>query len=197
MKKPIALVIALALALCAGVALAGRVLPAEGILRVNAQLRKRPSTEAESLMILMKGQTVTVLEIVSGWAHVQYGRVLGYIRSDLFENTTIEQAEGVASAQPQRITEEEDPKDTLGIGVDSMLKPGMRGDAVKRLQEALIFVGYPEIVADGIYGDLTRDVVRAFQRENGLKTDGIFGGETLEKLLAAIALILAAEASHG
>ena len=61
---------------------------------------------------------------------------------------------------------------------------GCRGDAVKRLQQALIDAGYKSYVrsADGIYGQWTYDAVRAYQRDVGLSVDGIAGKNTQKKL---------------
>ena len=60
---------------------------------------------------------------------------------------------------------------------------GCKGDAVKRLQQALLDAGYKQVrVADGIYGQWTYDAVRAFQKANGLSVDGIAGKNTQNKL---------------
>jgi hypothetical protein len=69
-----------------------------------------------------------------------------------------------------------------------------RGDHVRKIQEALLQLGYelPEFGADGHYGDETANAVRAFQRDNGLGAedggqagagiDGILGAQTLRRL---------------
>ena len=60
---------------------------------------------------------------------------------------------------------------------------GCRGDAVKRLQSALLAAGYSQVkVADGIYGQWTYDGVRAFQKDRGLAVDGIAGKNTQNAL---------------
>ena len=61
---------------------------------------------------------------------------------------------------------------------------GCRGDAVKRLQQALIDAGYKSYVrsVDGIYGQWTYDAVRAYQKDVGLSVDGIAGKNTQNKL---------------
>ena len=65
-----------------------------------------------------------------------------------------------------------------------LLDWGCRGDAVKRLQQALIDAGYKSYVrsADGIYGQWTYDAVRAYQKDVGLSVDGIAGKNTQNKL---------------
>ena len=57
-----------------------------------------------------------------------------------------------------------------------VLKLGSRGNEVKVLQEKL------NLKADGIFGPLTEEAVKDFQRSNGLKVDGIVGANTLSKL---------------
>jgi len=62
------------------------------------------------------------------------------------------------------------------------LRPGMRGEAVKKMQQALIDQGYLGGTADGIYGTNTENAVRKFQRAHHLKVDGIAGKATLTLL---------------
>ena len=57
-----------------------------------------------------------------------------------------------------------------------VLKLGNRGNEVKLLQEKL------NLKADGIFGPLTEEAVKDFQRSNGLEVDGIVGDNTLSKL---------------
>ena len=64
------------------------------------------------------------------------------------------------------------------------LKKGSRGAAVKALQTELKNQGYYSGRIDGIYGKGTVNAVKAFQRKNGLKADGIAGPQTQTKLYA-------------
>ena len=57
-----------------------------------------------------------------------------------------------------------------------VLKLGSRGNEVKALQEKL------NLKADGIFGPITEEAIKAFQRTNGLEVDGIVGADTLSKL---------------
>ena len=52
------------------------------------------------------------------------------------------------------------------------IKKGSQGAAVKQLQAAL------HLAQDGIFGRITEEAVRDFQRKNGLKADGIVGDAT-------------------
>ena len=57
-----------------------------------------------------------------------------------------------------------------------VLKLGSRGNEVKALQEKL------NLKTDGIFGPLTEEAVKDFQRSNGLEVDGIVGANILSKL---------------
>ena len=69
-------------------------------------------------------------------------------------------------------------------GIDGLLKKGISGDDVKKVQEALMGMGFDmdKYGADGIFGKVTEEAVRAFQELEGLKVDGIIGPETLAAL---------------
>lgn len=57
-----------------------------------------------------------------------------------------------------------------------VLKLGSRGNEVKALQEKL------NLKADGIFGPITEEAVKDFQRANGLEVDGTVGANTISKL---------------
>ncbi len=60
------------------------------------------------------------------------------------------------------------------------LRRGMRGEAVRRMQQALLEHGYalPRYGIDGKFGTETRAAVRAFQAAEGLTVDGVCGPKT-------------------
>ena len=60
-----------------------------------------------------------------------------------------------------------------------LYKRGSRGEVVKQIQKAL------KLYPDGIFGVNTEEAVKVFQREHGLKADGIVGPATLAKLIPA------------
>lgn len=63
-------------------------------------------------------------------------------------------------------------------------RPLMRGGDVKRVQQALINLGYslaPDGV-DGFYGSVTEAAVKKFQQDKGIDVDGVVGPETRGKL---------------
>lgn len=68
---------------------------------------------------------------------------------------------------------------------DGALAPGEEGDEVAALQARLDALGYWLGVADGRYGQLTRQAVMAFQKAEGLGRDGVAGPATRAALATA------------
>jgi len=62
----------------------------------------------------------------------------------------------------------------------SAMKLGDKGEAVRSLQLRLNEKYF--VVADGVFGPLTEEAVKAFQKDQGLTVDGIAGPQTQEKL---------------
>lgn len=64
-----------------------------------------------------------------------------------------------------------------------VLKEGAEGKDVEMVQECLVDLGYlSSSDVDGIYGQVTIDAVKAFQKRNKLTQDGKTGEKTLAKL---------------
>lgn len=59
----------------------------------------------------------------------------------------------------------------------TLYKKGSRGSVVILIQQAL------HLLPDGIFGNQTEDAVKEFQKEKGLKPDGIVGPATMSKLV--------------
>ncbi len=65
-----------------------------------------------------------------------------------------------------------------------LLSSGSQGDSVRFIQSYLnavnsyIGAGWPKLAVDGIYGSMTKQVVRNFQTKYNLKADGIVGRNT-------------------
>ena len=66
-----------------------------------------------------------------------------------------------------------------------LLKNGSKGDDVKKLQEKL------KLTADGSFGLRTEEAVKAWQKTNGLKDDGVVGDTTWSKLFGVSAPVAA------
>ncbi|UWG97207.1 spore cortex-lytic enzyme [Dehalobacter sp. DCM] len=65
---------------------------------------------------------------------------------------------------------------------DRALSKGSRGSEVRDLQKKLTQIGYQVGKVDGIYGKTTQAAIKRFQREHGLKADGIAGQRTIKEL---------------
>jgi LysM repeat protein len=77
-----------------------------------------------------------------------------------------------------------------GINAGRTLRRGHTGDDVRQLQEALVATGHmtqgQAATGPGIYGPLTQNAVRSFQRAQGLAADGIAGPRTRAALGRAL-----------
>lgn len=64
-----------------------------------------------------------------------------------------------------------------------VLRLGMRGAAVTKLQQRLQAIGLLKDAVDGVFGSNTEDAVEAAQRRYGLNPDGVVGSATWKNLL--------------
>lgn len=58
----------------------------------------------------------------------------------------------------------------------NIIKKGSKGSEVKLIQQKL------NLIVDGVFGPLTEEAVKEFQKNNGLSVDGIVGEDTWKKL---------------
>lgn len=65
---------------------------------------------------------------------------------------------------------------------DRTLARGARGPEVKELQRKLNQLGYSVGAVDGIFGRKTEAAVQRFQKDRGLKVDGVVGPKTAREL---------------
>ena len=71
---------------------------------------------------------------------------------------------------------------SAGFAEQSVLKEGMTGDNVLKLQQRLSNLGYYQGVPDGSFGSATRSAVESYQSANNFTVDGIAGTGTLSAL---------------
>ena len=69
-----------------------------------------------------------------------------------------------------------------GVSASGLSKIGSRSDEVRAVQQSLKEKGYYNYTVDGIFGTRTQSAVKSFQRDNGLKVDGVAGEQTLKAL---------------
>lgn len=67
---------------------------------------------------------------------------------------------------------------------ERILRKGDSGPAVQKIQQALVFLGFPipGTGADGIFGVETSLALSSYQEARGLTVDGVIGPETMESL---------------
>ena len=100
----------------------------------------------------------------------------------IFHAARAEQAPDPATEAPAAtpaVTHTPAEKQAMGI-----LTVGAKGDDVTRLQQRLKDLGYLSGKVDGQFGGGTKRALIAFQRRNGLDTDGVAGENTLARLYA-------------
>ena len=110
--------------------------------------------------------------------YAPFGAQYGYGGANLIPETPVPDVTFTPSPVPQP-TEVPAPR---------VLKNGLQGADVMKLQEALVELGYLSDKADGIFGANTRDAVSFFQAVNGLDADGLAGAKTQELLYSGHAL---------
>ena len=136
----------------------------------SVNLRKEASTSSMRLLTIPKGASISVLAISGNFLHVTYNGKTGYIVSEY----------AVVPAQYA-------PGKALDTDSDAQqhytyLQSGSTGKNVKVLQEALKELGFYSGVADGSYGASTVAAVKAFQKKNSIRQDGIASPE-VQKLI--------------
>lgn len=102
---------------------------------------------------------------------------------------------GIADPLTQQMIFEGKPKNASGHAQEVktlpaiaglILRPGDRGDAIAQLQQRLKELGFYKGSIDADYGEGTQAAVTAFQREKGIKDDGIAGSVTQSLLFAGL-----------
>lgn len=72
---------------------------------------------------------------------------------------------------------------------NTTLRPGMKDERVRQMQEALIKLGYLGGTPDGVFGTNTENAVRKFQRANHMTSDGLAGLKTLKLIYEKAGMI--------
>ncbi|MFP4476912.1 MAG: peptidoglycan-binding protein [Desulfatibacillaceae bacterium] len=92
------------------------------------------------------------------------------------EETGAKEESGEAGESEPEARDEQPPAEVRND--DIPLKEGSRGANVKKVQEALLTMGYYPGPVDGVYGPALAFAVRVFQQDAGLGADGVVGANT-------------------
>lgn len=84
-----------------------------------------------------------------------------------------------------------------GMRAGAAIPRGSSGTQVTYLQQALIGLGYLTDTADGKYGSMTTEAVRAYQRAYGLNVDGSAGPDTMTSLRNTVSTLQSDLARRG
>lgn len=180
MKKYFSVILLLLVCTQAVGAFANQFFPTDGVVRVNALLREGPSTDSRKIRTVEKDSKVTIYEVVNNWMYVQYGKSKGYIRGDLFYDTTTNQA------YTEPVQNSGDGNKISKWMPSVIMKFGTRGEAVRQLEEGLAALHFNALTIDGEFDIHTEEMVKAFQSSYGLSVDGIVGDQTLDALNEAL-----------
>ena len=136
----------------------------------SVNLRAEASTASARLLTIPKGAEITVLAISGDYLRVTYSGKTGYIVSE-YAVVPSQYAPGSAMNT-----------DTDAQQKYAYLQSGSMGKNVSVLQEALKELGFYNGALDGSFGVSTVTAVKAFQKKNNIKQDGIASPE-VQKLI--------------
>ncbi|MBQ9949171.1 MAG: peptidoglycan-binding protein [Clostridia bacterium] len=130
------------------------------VLTDGAKLYGMPSQDAYTVKELEVGQALKIRSLTGEWLYAVAGDEYGYILSS-------------------ELTLSKPGSSTLEV----LLKNGMQGDDVKKLQKKLAERGFLSLASiTGYYGSETRKAVAEFQEICGMVSDGIAGDETIQAM---------------
>lgn len=140
----------------------------------DAYLTGEPA-QVDGMMRFIKGNKLLDALRTGNWKKVAYGyNGSGYAKNHY--DVKLEKAFKKALAGTPSVTvEAKDP------WADGILTIGDKGPIIEELQKILITNG-AQLEIDGDFGRVTTQAVRAFQKANGLKVDGIVGKQTWDAI---------------
>ena len=130
------------------------------VLTDEAIIYGAPTKDSYTVSVLTVGQAVKIKCVMGDWFYVISGDMCGYMQS-------------------QCLTLAKPGSSSLSV----LLKSGMQGEDVKKLQNKLCERGFLSLKnITGYYGTETRRAVAEFQEVCGMVSDGIAGDETIKAM---------------
>lgn len=136
----------------------------------SVNLRKYASTSSQRILTIPRGAEISVLAVSGDYAKVTYKGNTGYIVSE-YASIPAQYLPGTA------LKEDADAQQHYPY-----LQSGSTGKSVTMLQKALTELGFYTGTADGQFSAATLSALKAFQKKNGIKQDGIASPE-VQKLI--------------
>lgn len=112
--------------------------------------------------------------------------IASWKKSKTYSNTCMMKADGATFVRSGECNADNDvwvePPAFCSDNGFKKLNRGTRGDHVRALQQYLSDNGYNPGTIDGVFGRRVVEAVRAFQKDRGIKQDGIFGNGSRAKI---------------
>lgn len=141
-------------------------------------IRASASTDSNVVGVVHSGDKVTIKDTSGSWYRISCNGKSGYVYKKYISVSSGGSSGGSSSGSS-----------SSGSGSsDGTCQIGDSGNAVKKVQKRLIALGYLSGSADGSFGNMTKDAVKAFQQNNGLKVTGKVNSTTLNKLNSSSAV---------
>ncbi len=126
----------------------------------GVNLRGGPGVSSYVVTQLTGGHSVHICQMVGDWYYITYEGMEGFVKTGYIDATN-----------------------RTGEGAEILLRRGMSGSEVIRMQKALVKRNFlSEKNIDGEYGPATQSAVTQFQKLAGLADDGSAGTDTLKTL---------------
>ncbi len=177
-----------------------------GNIKETVDLRQNPGTYSSVITTLDAGTGVTIKDYAGDWYYIEVELITEDTDStaentdakqteQTAENTDAKQTADTDTEQTEEFSEEEEPqnlvlgyvhKDDIQLSTAdtprTLLKKGMSGASVRKMQQKLRKRGFLQASATGFFGDMTEAALKLFQRKADLGADGVAGPKTLEVL---------------
>ena len=139
------------------------------VLAVALNVRASASTDSNVVGVVHQGEKVNISDSSGNWYRISCNGKKGYVWKKYISVSS--GSSGGSSSQG-----------SSSSSSGGTCQQGDRGDAVRRVQKRLIALGYLEGSADGSFGNMTKNAVMAFQKNNGLSQTGRVNSSTLDRL---------------
>lgn len=166
-------------------------------------VRDQPYAESNTIHLVKMSEKVTILQKVNEWYNVicENG-IKGYVYAQFISLGETDSTSGsrattgsnpidtansksTTSSMTANNLQTADSAKSTGVGIESLpniMSIGDRGTGISSIQQALSDQGYYAGKVDGVFGQLTLQAVRKFQKDNGLVVDGVVGKATKRAL---------------